>query len=59
VGRVQIIDWVCIEFSTKTNYPLGMSGNVEGKKWIIIIWIWERTKVDLSIPSPVTDLHRG
>jgi hypothetical protein len=33
VGRVQIIDWVCIESSNnKTNYPLGMGGNGEGKK---------------------------
>jgi hypothetical protein len=27
-----------------------------GKKWIIIIWIWVRTRVDLSIPSPVAGL---
>jgi hypothetical protein len=39
VGRVQIIDWVCVK-SSKTSYPLGMGGNREGKKWIIIIWIW-------------------
>jgi hypothetical protein len=24
----------------KTSYPLSMDGNEEGKKWIIIIWIW-------------------
>jgi hypothetical protein len=40
VGRGQIIDWVCIESSTKTNCPLDTDGIGEGKKWIIIIWIW-------------------
>jgi hypothetical protein len=35
-----------------------MGGNEEGKKWIIIIWIWVRIRVDLSIHSLVTDLIR-
>jgi hypothetical protein len=33
-----------------------MGGNGEGKKWIIIIWIWISTRVDLSIPSLVAGL---
>jgi hypothetical protein len=36
-----------------------MGGNGEGKKWIIIIWIWVSTRVDLSIPSPVAGLAVG
>jgi hypothetical protein len=40
----------------KTNYLLYMGGIGEGKKWMIIIWIWVRTIVDLSIPSPVAGL---
>jgi hypothetical protein len=43
----------------KTNYPLGMGGIREGRKWIIIIWIWVPTKMNLSIPSPVPDLGKS
>jgi hypothetical protein len=32
-----MIDWVCVESSKKTSYPLCIGGNGEGKKWIIII----------------------
>jgi hypothetical protein len=41
----------------KTNYPLGIGEIEDGKKWIIIFWIWIWTKVDLSIPSPVAGLQ--
>jgi hypothetical protein len=36
-----------------------MGGNGEGKKRIIIIWIWVLTRVDLSIPSPVAGLRQA
>jgi hypothetical protein len=41
VRRVQIIDWVCIESSTKLIIHWVWLGLGEGKKWKIIIWIWE------------------
>jgi hypothetical protein len=48
VGRVQIIDWVCIESSTKL-VSIGYGWE----------WIWVGTRVDLSIPSPVAGLHEA
>jgi hypothetical protein len=39
VRRVLIIDWVCIESSTKLIIHWVCEIG-EGKRWIIIIWIW-------------------